>query len=186
MKIRFFFLTLFFSFCFLGNAQTDTFQDEIINYLKMNGTNDQYSIAYEGMYGVIQKQFAGAEVPESVWTELKADKDKDINEVLTLLSSAYRKHFTEEDINGMVEFYSSEAGQELLQGNKKPSPENVVIVDEFFRSELGIKINAKKSELATDVSQISEYWSKDLFIGTMTALVKKGYKTGPKTDNTPK
>jgi len=183
MKIRFFFLTIFFSFCFVGNAQTDTFQDDIIDYLKMNGTNDQYSIAYEGMYGVIQKQFAGSDVPESVWTDLKANKDKDINEVLVLLSSAYRKHFTKEDINGMVEFYSSEAGQELMQGDKQPSEENAAIVDEFFASKLGLKITAKKSVLAVDVAQASEFWSKDLFIATMTSLVKQGYKTTP---NTPK
>jgi len=181
MKIRFFFLTVFFSFCFLGNAQTDTFQDEIINYLKVIGINDQYSIAYEGTYNVIQKQFIAADIPEGVWTELKSNKDKDINDVLALLSSAYRKHFTEEDIAGMLAFYSSEVGEELLQGDKNPSEENAALVDEFFASELGLKINATKSVLAADVSQVSEYWSKDLFIATMTSLVKKGYKTTPKT-----
>ena len=167
MKIRFFFLTVFFSFCFLGNAQTDSFQEDLINYLMLNGTNDQYSTAYEGVYGVIQKQFEAADVPQSVWNDLKENKEKDIKEILTLLSSAYRKHFTKEDMQGMVAFYASDAGQEFMQGGTQPSEENAALVEEFFASELGLKITAKQSELAADVSKISEFWTKDLFVATM-------------------
>ena len=46
----------------------------------------------------------------------------------------------------------------------------------FNTSEIGLKIEAKRTSLTKDITQISQDWSRELFIEKMTALTKFGYK----------
>ena len=94
MKIRTLFLTLFLSICYSGFSQDITFQQKIIKYLKLNGTEQQYNNAYDEMFVMLNQQFSNASVPEAEWSSLKINKEEDIAKVLGMLASAYRKHFT--------------------------------------------------------------------------------------------
>jgi len=175
--MRSFFLTLFSLVCFVGIAQVDTFQQDIINYLNLNGTGQQYGDAYDSMFEVLKETFEPANVPEKVWGELKNDRSESLNEVISFLSFAYRKHFTQEEIATMTNFYKTEAAQKMLNPVTGPlsETENVQIAL-YFESDVAKKVEAKLPELSVDISEISQHWSKDLFQEKMLALLEKGYR----------
>jgi hypothetical protein len=175
MKIRSLLLTLFCAICFSASAQIDSFQQHIIDYLENNGTEAQYSEAYDGMFEVLKKQFVNPEVPESVWTELKQGKEESIREVIEFLTFAYRKHFTEAEIIEMAAFYKSEAAQKMVTQAPDTTQEDSDEVAAFFNSALGKKIESKREVLSVDIAEISQHWSRDLFASKMSILVKKGY-----------
>jgi hypothetical protein len=175
IKIRPLLLTLFCGICFSVSAQIDSFQKNIIDYLNSNGTEEQYSEAYEGMFDVLKKQFVNPVVPEEVWIELKQGKKESLQELIAFLTFAYRKHFTEADILKMTEFYKSEAGQKMVYNAPDISVEDNDKIVAFFTSDLGKKIESKREALLVDVAEISRTWSRELFAEKMSLLVKKGY-----------
>lgn len=178
MKIRFLFLTLFFTFCYATIAQEDPYQEDIITYLNNNGTRDQYNNAYESMFEVLKKQFAVSSVPETVWKDLQKDKKKSMDEIVNFLSFAYRNHFTHEEINAMNEFFSTEAAKQMMKDPSKLNTSQKDEISAFYASDLGIKIEKKKPELSKDIMDISEHWSRDLFAAKMKSLIELGYSTG--------
>ena len=116
--MRSIYLTFFSLICFSVTAQVDDFQQDIINYLNINGTYQQYTDAYVGTFNALKRNFKKANVPEKVWEELKTDKEKSMKELISFLSFAYRKHFTENDIVLMTAFYKTEAAQTMLVNPK--------------------------------------------------------------------
>lgn len=174
MKIRFYFLTLFLTICFSVNAQNG-FQQEVISYLTTNGTVTQYNGVYDDMLGVLKQQFAKANVPQTEWDALKGDKSKAVDQVIRMFASAYRKHFTQDDISKMNAFFSTDAGVQMRLDPDGLNKEQRLQVGEFYNSEVAKKLDSVKVDLTTDVSQISEYWSRDLFNATMNSLIAKGY-----------
>ena len=175
MKIRSLFLTLFCTICFSLSAQVDSFQKNIIEYLNNNGTESQYSEAYDQMFEVLGNQFV--DVPEEVWSEVKVGKDESVQDVIKFLTFAYRKHFTETEIVAMSNFYKTEAARKLVAGSTDLSLEENNKIIAFFESDLGRKIESKRAALSVDIADISSHWSRDLFSEKMSALVKKGYTT---------
>lgn len=173
--MRVFILTIFSGFCFSAMAQVDQFQQDIIDYLNINGTQQQYSKAYDDMFAVLMPQFETADVPESFWKELKTDKQQSLEEVTKFLTFAYRKHFTQDDIHGMTAFYKTEAAQQMIKKEGTLSKSDNAQITAFFESELGLKIQEKQQALADDVAEISAHWSRDLFSEKMSLLVKNGY-----------
>lgn len=175
MKVRYFILTLFLAFSFAAQAQGDTRQTDIIKYLTVNGTYEQYEDAYEQMFDVIKQQFAGSEVPSTVWVELKQSKNDEVQKIVVLLSSAYRKHFSKEDITAMLAFYSTDTGKQMMADMGGMSPEQNKELTAYLMSDVGQKLDSIRPELVQDISQISEYWSRDLFMDTRKKLIDKGY-----------
>lgn len=174
MKIRFYFLTLFLTICFSVNAQNG-FQQEVISYLTTNGTVSEYDGVYDDMIGVLKQQFANANVPQTEWDALKNNKSKSVDQVIRMFASAYRKHFTQDDITLLNDFFSSDAGVQMRLDPDGLNKEQRLAVGEFYKSPVATKLDGVKVELTTDISQISEYWSRDLFNASMNNLIAKGY-----------
>ncbi|WP_232729141.1 DUF2059 domain-containing protein [Ulvibacter sp. MAR_2010_11] len=175
--MRFLFLTLFLVFCFSTSAQVDAFQEEVITYLKSNGTTDQYREAYDGIFTILKKQFNSASVPDAFWIDMQSDKEKSVEEAIAFLSFAYRKHFTREDISKMTTFYNTEAAQKMLSKDAPLSSDESEAIAAFFESDIAKKIEEKQEALAIDIADISEHWSRDLFAAKMSLLVKAGFTT---------
>lgn len=174
MKLRFVFLTLLCVICFSVTAQ-NKFQQEVITYLTVNGTVKQYNTVYDDMINVLKQQFANAKVPQSEWDALGKDKSKSVNQVIRMFASAYRKYFSEEEISQMSDFYGSEAGVQMRLGPDSLNKEQRLVVGEFYTSDLYKKVDSVKVELTADVSQVSEFWSRDLFNAAMNNLTANGY-----------
>ena len=175
MKIRLLFLTLFCSICFPLSAQIDAFQENIIEYLKNNGTENQYGDSYDEMFEILKEQFL--DVPDKEWSELRVGKDESVQDVIKFLAFAYRKHFTESDIIAMTNFYKTETAKKLVAGSNALTNEENDKITEFFQSDIGKKIESKQEALSVDIGEISATWSRELFAEKMSALVKKGYST---------
>ena len=175
MKIRLLFLTLFCSICFPLSAQVDVFQENIIEYLNINGTENQYNDAYDEMFDVLKDQFL--DVPDKEWNELKVGKNESVQDVIKFLAFAYRKHFTESDIVEMTNFYKTETAQKLVAGSNDLTNTDNDKIMEFFQSDLGKKIESKREPLSVDIAEISSTWSREIFAGKMSTLIKKGYST---------
>lgn len=173
--MRSFFLTLFSLICFSLTAQVDQYQKDIVNYLNSNGTKEQYSNAYDEMFGILAQQFMSANVPETKWKELKENKTESLDELVNFLSFAYRKHFTHDEIKQMYAFYKTPEAQQMLKDMNTLSASDSEKIAAFFTSDLGKKIEAKRIDLSADISEISGHWSRELFAAKMSDLVKNGY-----------
>ncbi len=175
--MRSIFLTVFSLVCFTGLAQVDAFQQEIIDYLNVNGTQKQYADAYDDMFQVLRKNFETSNIPESVWTDLEGGKGKSMEEITEFLSFAYRKHFTQAEIKTMTDFYKTEAAQKMLnQTTGALSEAENGEITAYFDSPLSKKVERKLPELSDDISEISNHWSRDLFKSKMEALINLGYR----------
>ncbi len=175
MNVRYLFLTVFLTICFSATAQKNDFQQEVINYLTTNGTVKQYEGVFDDMFVVIKQQFAGANIPDSEWNTLQASKSKDVDKAIRMFASAYRKHFDQGQIMEMNKFFGTPAGVQMRMNPEGLNADQRKEVKAFYDSEAGQNLNAVSAELTTDVSQISEYWSRDLFSEKMNALIAKGY-----------
>ena len=175
MKIGRLFLTLFFALSFMVGATGQNFQENLDEYLLINGTHAQYSNAYDQMFEMLGKQFSDQNVPATLWETLQENKEVEVTNILTLLSSAYRKNFSETDIAAMLVFFKSEAGRQLVVDPNTLSEEQRTVINDFFTSEVGQKIADVQTTLAADIAQISEYWSRDLFKATIEKLDAEGY-----------
>ena len=55
-------------------------------------------------------------VPDSVWTAFEVEFSKtSMDELVTMLVPVYQKHLTENDLQGMIEFYQTPVGKKYAQ-----------------------------------------------------------------------
>lgn len=163
-------ITFFGTVCYSSVAQESTFHENIINYLRVNGTEKQYLAAYDQMFEMIKTQVAPGSVTEDGWVILKRGKSEAISEILGLLASAYQKHFSKDEITGMLAFYNTEVGAQMVTSPETLTPGQLAEVAAFFESGLGQTIKEKLQVLSQDTAQISEYWSRDLYMETMVTI----------------
>ena len=174
--MRSFFLTLFSLVCFTATAQVDQYQQDIIDYLNAKGTENSYSEYYDDMFKSLKKNFENSEVPQSVWTDLKKDKAKSMEEIISFLSFAYRKQFTHEEIKEMKAFYLTKAGQKFIGGNSGSlSKREDKVVTSYFESSAGMKEAEMIPVMEEDIKEIEGHWRRDLFAAKMKQLLMLGY-----------
>lgn len=177
MKRHAFFLTLFSIFYFSVSAQVDSFQKDIIDCLKINGTYEESNMAYNRIFSSLKRQFEVSNVPENVWTDMQKDRDTKIQEHLSFIAYAYRRHFTHEEILAMKAFYETDAGKGSVgnPGGLTDAQNNEIKA--FFSSPVGKKIEKTRAALEADIKDITLEWRTEVFGGTMQKLVKMGYYT---------
>ena len=175
MKARSFFLTIFLAICFSSLAQVDDFQKKIIECLQMNGTKTIYELEYDKTLQLLYKQFITANAPESFWNELRSDRTKKVDDLIPILAFAYRKHFSEDDINEMNVFYRSETAQLWQEFPDQLTEEQQNEVASFLKSDAGKKIISHEDDLKEDMDEISAHWKRELFAEKMGILIKNGY-----------
>lgn len=173
--MRAFILTIFLVLSISVSAQIDAYQQDIINYLNINGTNQQYSQAYDNMFEVLNERVAAPDTPEKFWDKLKEGKDKSLEDLISIMAFAYRKHFTQAEILEMTTFYKTSAAQKMISNSPNITEEDTAIINAYFESEVAKKVDSVRDDLSVDVSNISEEWSRDLFKQKLGELSKAGY-----------
>ena len=168
-------LAVFFMVTFTGVSQESTYHQDVLSYFKVNGTSEQYANATNGLFDLLKKQYSKKNVPDSVWTELKIDNPKHVERVLNMLVSAYRGSYNQEDINNMLDFYQSDTGSQLLVDKTTLNYDQQKQASVFYNTETGQKILMSEQEIAKNISEISEIWSRDLYRMMVDALAEKGY-----------
>jgi hypothetical protein len=77
-------------------AQTDSYIENVKHYLIINGTQEQYEGAIDGMFMMLKKQFKQYKVSEADWKELQSNKKQQVDDVKAILVSAYKALFHHE------------------------------------------------------------------------------------------
>lgn len=141
----------------------------------MNGTADQYSNATNGLFDLLKNQYASKNVPDAVWNELKTETPKQVDRILNMLVSAYRGNYNQEDIQNMLAFYETGAGRQMLTDKTALDYEQQKEVTVFYNTPTGQKILTVEPDIAQNIGEISEIWSRDLYRMMVDKLAEKGY-----------
>jgi len=171
-------LTLFLSVYFVGFAQMDDYQRDIVDLLRINGTVLDYGETYDKVFESLKVQFGTGDVPESYWTKLQRDRKAQLDELLPDLAYGYRKHFSHEEIKEMLAIYQRESVQEAVLMQRELREVDDSKVKRFAKSDLGRKMVRVQPELKKDLDEIAAYWKKDIFKLKMQALIRDGYRAG--------
>lgn len=156
-------------------AQADPYVENVKHYLSINGTQQQYEGAIDGMFTMLKKQFKDYKIPETVWKELEGIKGKQVEEVKAILVSAYKAYFTLNDIKQMTVFYESAAAKQMLTDATKLTDIQRQQIGNFYDSKTGQKMIASKDGLAKIEGEISMQWSGELYKSVINKLAEKGY-----------
>jgi len=156
-------------------AQDKTYHEDVLRYFQVNGTADQYSNATNGLFDLLKNQYASKNVPDSVWNELKTESPKQVDRILNMLVSAYRGTYNQEDIQNMLAFYETEAGRQTLTDKTALNYEQQKEITVFYNTPTGQKILTAESDIAQNIGEISEIWSRDLYRMMVDKLAEKGY-----------
>lgn len=170
---------LLFVLFFLGslqfNAQESTYHGDVLRYLTMNGTANQYGEAINQLFDLLKQQYKDQNVTNEVWSELEKETSPEVNRILNMLVSAYRGTYEHEDIKNMMAFYETEAGKQLLLDKTALSQEQQKEASIFYNSPTGQKILTSEQQIASRVGEVSEIWSRDLYRSIVDKLAEKGF-----------
>ena len=160
-------------------AQTETaidpYSEEVKTCLVGNGTRAYYSNVVDEMFNMLEKQYASQKVPTDVWQELKGVKSETLDELSQMVVSAYRGHFSLQDVKNMNALYASEAGKRMFTQPSALTEANKVEVNAFYQTETGQKIISSQESVNKIMTQVSEMWSSDLYQSVIRKLSEKGY-----------
>ncbi|GAA4107918.1 hypothetical protein GCM10022393_03540 [Aquimarina addita] len=156
-------------------GQQRSYHEDAIKYLEINGTEQQYEGAVDQMFVMLQQQYQDRNVPDSVWDELKNQKEDAIINIKSLLVSAYRSNFSQDDIRQLITFYESETGSQVVADITQLTDAQKAELNAFYNSEVGKKVQNQSETLTMMVSEVSELWSRSLYEQTIEKLTGKGY-----------
>jgi hypothetical protein len=107
-------------------AQDNEFEKDLALMLELNGSKESYNMVFEQMVG--QLKYSMPNVSDENWTEVKADVfDKQIIELNKKLVPIYKKHFTHDEIKGIIAFYQTEVGKKMAQKSAVLAQESMAI-----------------------------------------------------------
>ncbi|WP_055443079.1 DUF2059 domain-containing protein [Lacinutrix himadriensis] len=156
-------------------AQVDAYSEDVKQCIKSNGTYAYYEDVVDQMFGMLQEQYASQEVPETLWNELKGLKTESLEELSQMVVSAYRGHFTHQDVKNMNDLYATKAGQNMFKEAGNLTEGDKVALTEFYRSDTGQKITGSQDSMNASMSKISEMWSSGFYRTIVDKLSEKGF-----------
>ena len=157
------------------NVVVDEYSEDVKLCLKNNGTYNYYDGVVDSMFTHLKEQFASQKVPVEVWTELEAIKPDTLDELGQMVVSAYRGHFTHQDVKNMNALYKTTAGKKMINSQTALTEGDKVVLNEFYKTETGQKIVGSQDSMNASMMQITEMWSGDLYKSVLAKLSDKGY-----------
>ncbi|MFN0201948.1 MAG: DUF2059 domain-containing protein [Bacteroidia bacterium] len=144
---------LLVGFCFCAPAvfgQSSSFKKTCKRYFKASGSEETFKAALKSMTQYYRENESLAEVSIEVWDELEKEMLKEMDDLYDKLTEIYSKHFTEEELNKVIEFYESPIGKKMIK-------ENPQIIQESMEA--------------------GKVWGEKIGKEIGTKLAKKGYRT---------
>ena len=157
------------------NVVVDEYSEDVKLCLKNNGTYNYYDGVVDSMFTHLKEQFASQKVPVEVWTELEAIKPDTLDELGQMVVSAYRGHFTHQDVKNMNALYKTTAGKKMINSQTALTEGVKVVLNEFYKTETGQKIVGSQDSMNASMMQITEMWSADLYKSVLAKLSEKGF-----------
>ena len=157
-----------------GFSQVDAYSEDVKKCIESNGTMSYYEGVVDQMFVMLKQQFESQNVPDSVWEEVKTVKTDAMKELAQMMVSAYRGHFSHEDVKNMNVLYSSKAGKNMFKPEQLTEGDKVIL-SEFYKSDTGQKVLGSQESITDSMSKISEMWSGDLYKSVIDKLSEKGF-----------
>jgi len=157
-------------------SQSLTYNEAIVEYLEINGTEAQYAQAVDALFTMLNKRYTNLNIPQETWKELENTyKEKSLKSIKLLLVTPYRKTFSEDNIKRMLTFYKSDVGQQMLADPTSLNTEQKAKAGDFYASDAGAKLLENRDSLGKRVSEVSEIWSRDLYRVVTNDLGNRGF-----------
>ncbi len=133
------FLTLSISF---AHAQTPATDQTVLELMKVTGASEMGKQMMQQMMPSLKKMTP--QVPESFWTDFMKEVNPD--QMTALVVPIYKKHFTEEDLRQIIQFYNSPVGKKTIQQMPQIMQESIAVGQQWGQ-ELGKKVIEKASKV---------------------------------------
>ena len=155
-------------------GQTDDFHREIMEMMALKGDEVTASVSFHDVFPKLQRNFARKKIEPEVWQELRQDEAQQVQEYVTQGAFAYRQFLNRDDVASLTNFYASDAGQNYLM-QQELSAKDQKAVNQFFKTQAGLKFIEKRDSIALALDQIIKDWSETLFKKKMRQLIKGGH-----------
>jgi len=155
-------------------GQTDDFHREIMDMMALKGDEVTASVSFHDVFPKLQRNFARKKIEPEVWQELRQDEAQQVQEYVTQGAFAYRQFLNRDDVASLTNFYASDAGQNYLM-QQELSAKDQKAVNQFFKTQAGLKFIEKRDSIALALDQIKKDWSETLFKKKMRQLIKGGH-----------
>ncbi|MFT5863436.1 MAG: hypothetical protein ACI828_002095 [Flavobacteriales bacterium] len=156
-------------------AQEANYKQDVLQYLELNGTTEQYSGAIDQLFELLKRQYASHEIDAEVWNTLRDESQGEIGRMKAMLVSAYRDTYAQDDIKNLISFYKTGAGKQLLRDQSAMTDSQRNDASFFYNSPTGQKVINSKDDISRSVAEVSELWSRDLYTSMIDKLTAKGY-----------
>lgn len=138
MKNCFLLILLFCSISFVASSQSTSKQNKVRELLIVTKTDVLALQTMDQMIKVFQNSYAA--VDTKFWEEFK--KEIDNNRLIDLMIPIYEKHYTEEEIQELINFYNTPIGKKTIENLPKITQESME-VGQQWGLELAQKVQAK-------------------------------------------
>lgn len=113
-----------------AQESTQSYHNTLKTMLKLAGTEESFKQAIDQMFNLFAQQYA--QVPESVWQELKGKfQSTSLDELVLMLAPIYQKHLTESDLNDIIAFYQTPTGKKYALHTPLIMQESMVVGQEW-------------------------------------------------------
>ncbi|MGB2685158.1 MAG: DUF2059 domain-containing protein [Olleya sp.] len=155
-------------------AQNDQYSKDVKTCIQSNGTITYYEGVIDQMFTMLEEQFKSQDVPAAVWKDLKKVKPDAMDDLAVMIVSAYKAHFTHDDVKNMNALYKTKAGKNMFKPEALTEGDKIIL-KEFYQSDTGQKIVSSQDSMNASMSDISVMWSGDLYKSMIAKLSEKGY-----------
>lgn len=122
-----------------ANGQDEAYANKVRMMLELSGASENFNVAVKNMMS-IQRESYGTILPEEFFIEIEKEMlGVGMDKLTPKIIPIYQKHLTEEDLDAIIAFYKTEAGQKLI--SKMPLILNEAIqVGAEWGEEIGLEI----------------------------------------------
>ena len=122
-------------------AEETEFQKDIRKLMELTGSKDIGMQVIEQMIGMFKQSYP--HVPGEFWDEFLDAVDPD--ELVNLVIPIYERHLTHEDVQILIEFYSTPTGRKLIAAQPKIVEESM-LAGQTWGTQLGEEVARKLQE----------------------------------------
>lgn len=128
-----------FSASFAQN--NDTYKVTLRKMLQTAGTEAAFSTVMKQMFTMLKQQ--KSTVPEAVWVDFEKEFSKtSLDDLVNMFTPIYQKHFTEADLQKLIEFYQTPVGKKMAEKTPLIMQESMQVGQEWGKK-LGEQFHEK-------------------------------------------
>lgn len=116
------------------SAQSDkNYQSTLKTMFEVAGTENSYKVAIMQMFDMLKSQYP--DVKEDTWKDFEKEFLKtSLDELVVMLSPVYQKYMTQNDLEGIIQFYNTPLGRKYAEQTPSIMQESMQIGEKWGES----------------------------------------------------